>query len=201
MIYRACGPKIRSGPGGALFFTVGNDLRDNYPPGQKHRPGYELVGDKLKFVPVDPTTIRRGVLRDFLRKHVRIYSYLPDLFRAARFRIFPNGFPEENPGPETGPNTMNNSNKRLTWAPPNTPLHQDKLSPAWRVTLMVLADLNREIKADGGKLAIGVVPTMAQTYDRYWNVLTGSHQADQTADWDRFLPQKIISKTLPGPKK
>ena len=182
----------------ALFFYVGNDLRDNYPPGQKHRPGYELVGDKLKFVPVDPTTIRRGVLRDFLRKHVRIYSYLPDLFRAA-LSNFSEWFSEETRARKRAEHDEQFKQKADVGTTQYA-LHQDKLSPAWRVTLMVLADLNREIKADGGKLAIGVVPTMAQTYDRYWNVLTGSHQADQTADWDRFLPQKII-KNFAGAEK
>ncbi|MBU2547308.1 MAG: hypothetical protein KKB20_02760, partial [Proteobacteria bacterium] len=71
-------------------------------------------------------------------------------------------------------------------------LNTQALDESWRVTLEVIKKLEREVRADGGRLALAVIPTITQVYDRYWELLRQQHPDADTRGWDRFRPQEIL---------
>lgn|GEM_PF-3189169 len=174
-----------------LFFYVGNDLGDNYPP-RPHRPGFRLIAGRLEYVPFEVKGRRRNLVRDFCRRHVRIYSYLPDLVRKAanvwsarlsdqtQKRRFEEQSRQFEQGADVGTTQM--------------VLKEDRLGENWRVTLALLQKLHKEVSADGSRLALCVLPTVTQIYDEYWELLRRTYKDFDTLGWDRFKPQKILER-------
>jgi hypothetical protein len=174
-----------------LCFYVGNDLQNNYPP-REHFPGYELENDELIPVPFEVRSFRRNALRDFLRHNVRIYSYLPDLWRGFVTNL------ELKLSKKTKETRLEENQAQYEWHPPKDygreNLVGEGLSKSWQVSIKLIEKLNREVAADGGQLAIVVFPIITQVYDHYWDVLKSMHKPEDTAGWDRYKPQKILEK-------
>ncbi|MFH1138658.1 MAG: GDSL-type esterase/lipase family protein [Pseudomonadota bacterium] len=170
-----------------VCFYAGNDLRDNYPP-PEHLPGFELVGGELR--PVSFTTPRRGPVRDFLRRRLRIYSYLPDLWRRAVNNSLFKFLGREEKRRFEADKAQFDWRPTGEWAP--DVLGPEHLGPAWRLTLAVLEKLFREIQRDGGEPGLCVFPIVTQVYDRYWEALKRQYPARETETWDRFKPQKTL---------
>jgi lysophospholipase L1-like esterase len=174
-----------------LFFYAGNDLDDNYPP-QPHRPGYELVDGELQAIPFTIKGKRRGPLRDFLRRNLRIYTYLPDLWHAVIERL------EERFSSDAKTRLLEAQRAQFEQTADVDAtghlLDQDHLDAKWQVTLKVLSMLQQEVQTDGAELALCVVPTISQTYDRYWDVLLEKDLSAQTNGWDRFKPQNLLEE-------
>jgi lysophospholipase L1-like esterase len=171
-----------------LCFYVGNDLFNNYPP-EPHRPGARLVDGRIEFQPV--TLKRRNPVRDFFRKHVRIYSYLPELFKKAAALI------SSTVSKKTGRSSKAEIQARFEALADTEYTHltikEDESEIRWRITLAVLEKLQKEVKDDGGRLTLCVFPTMAQVYDRYWNILVRKFEPDWADESKRFLPQDILA--------
>ena len=172
-----------------LFFSVHNDLIENYPP-QEFKPGYKLTNGELEYVPFEVKGGRRNFLRDFCRKHFRVYTYLPDLVRTKVELIKqklgleeqPHGFEEHRIRFEEWADVLNTENV----------LSLDPQGEAWQVTLKIIEKLNQEVKAGGGRLALVVFPSVTQTYDRYWNVLEKKRQDAGLPGLERFRPERIL---------
>jgi hypothetical protein len=173
-----------------LFFYVGNDLAGNYPPGGR-RPSFKLENGELAYVPFEIKAGRRNPIRDFFRRRVRIYSFLPDLWRAAW---------NNNLGQVFSAKTRHQRLERhdLQYAgqghvvPTQKAVQTDRMSPNWQVTLALLEKLGREVEADGARFAVAVIPTMVQVYDRNWEILKEKYP-DQAESWDRFRVQRILA--------
>ena len=172
-----------------LFFYAGNDLQENYPP-RDFRPGFRLAGGELEYVPFKVKAGRRGPVRDFFRKYVRIYNYIPDLLRSAA-SIWADRVSEEENKRRLKERRVQFKERADTYTTQYV-LRINELGETWRVTLEVLKKLNREVVSDGGRLALCVIPTITQVYDRYWDLLRDQYQAAETKGWDRFKPQKIL---------
>ena len=174
-----------------LCFYVGNDLHNNYPP-REHFPGYELENGELVAVPFEVRAFRRNVVRDFLRHHVRIYSYLPDLWRGFVTNL------ELKFSKKKKEKRLAENQAQYEWHPPKDygreNLVGEGLSKSWQVTIKLIEKLNQEVTADGGQLAIVVFPIITQVYDKYWDMLRAMHKTEDTAGWDRYKPQKILEK-------
>ena len=172
-----------------LCFYVGNDLFNNHPP-ETHRPGARLINGQIEFQPVKLK--RRNPVRDFFRKHVRIYSYLPELFKNAAALI------SSTVSKKTGRSSREEIRARFeTMADAEytyRTIKEDESGIRWRITLKVLEKLETDVKDDGGRLALCVFPTMAQVYDRYWKVLVQKYEPEWTDERDRFLPQDILAE-------
>ena len=174
-----------------LCFYVGNDLQNNYPP-REYFPGYELEDGQLVSVPFEVRAFRRNAVRDFLRYHVRIYSYLPDLWRGFVTNL------ELKFSKKKKEKRLQENQAQYEWHPPKNygreNLVGDGLSKSWQVTIKLIEKLNREVTADGGQLAIVVFPIITQVYDKYWDMLREMHKTEDTQGWDRYKPQKILEK-------
>jgi len=172
-----------------LFFYAGNDLTDNYPP-QDYRPGARIADGELELVSFEMAPGKRNPLRDFLRKNVRIYSYLPDLLREAvnnwsaalSGEVKRNRFEDEQ--------AQFNVAKDMTWT--REILREEKLDLRWQVTLGIIRKLAGEVRQDGGRPALAVIPTITQVHDQYWRRLLEEYRDFDTSNWDRFKPQKIL---------
>ena len=172
-----------------ICFYAGNDLRDNFPP-KEHLPGLKLVNGKLESIPF--TAPRRGAFRDFLRRRLRIYSYLPDLWRRALNNTLYKYWGEENRQRFQADKAVFDWRPPADWAP--DVLGSGHMGSAWRLTLAVLGKLLAEIRADGADPALCVFPIITQVYDQYWSALKKQYPPQATATWDRFKTQKTIQK-------
>jgi len=172
-----------------LFFYAGNDLTDNYPP-RDYRPGARIVDGELHLVPFEINPGKRNFLRDFLRKNVRIYSYLPDLLREAVNNWSAAMSGEVKKDRFESEQAQFNVAKDMTWT--REILREEKLDLRWRVTLAVIRKLADEVEKDGGRLALAVIPTITQVHDQYWRQLLVDYRDFDTSGWDRFKPQKIL---------
>ncbi|MEW6264019.1 MAG: SGNH/GDSL hydrolase family protein [Thermodesulfobacteriota bacterium] len=174
-----------------LFFYVGNDLQENYPP-QENRPGFKLKDGRLEYVPFEVKGRRRGPVKDFLRKHVRLYNYLPDLFRAAAGNLS-----EWVSGEEKARRLEEHRlqfEQSADLEPTRRAMEFRELDSAWQVTLKVMEKLKNEAAADGAVLALADFPMITQVYDRYWNLLLSRNPGVDTSGWDRFGPQRILEE-------
>jgi lysophospholipase L1-like esterase len=172
-----------------LFFYVGNDLYENHPP-REHRPGFRIENGELVYVPFEVKGGRRNAVRDFLRKHVRVYNYLPDLIRM-RLEVAERKLARRelrDPAAEEKAQFEKMADAEATaYVLQHEPNHV-----RWRVTLELIERLNREVRASGGRLALAVIPTITQLYDRYYEIMKNEFQPGPTGRWDRFGPQKRL---------
>ena len=174
-----------------LFFYVGNDLIGNYPP-QPHRPSYIIENGELKYVPFEVHTARRNWVRDFLRRHARIYTFLPDLWRAAVNNRLGEMFSEKTRRQRLEEQAAQFGSPGLI-DPTGSVIKESELDMRWQVTFKLIEKLKEDVEKDGGRLALCVIPTMVQTYDSKWKLLLEKYP-EASKSWERFRPQQALEK-------
>ncbi len=200
-----------------LFFFVGNDVVNNYAPLEVARAGgaiqknfYRLAADGSL---LEPETFDRAAFRaehhlspppetgrppladiaDWLWLHSDLYRwltpYLGEIEPVLR---------------ALGPSGLLGGQAYIAALFPGEPvaLYVYRTPPdetwqaAWRLTEALLSDLRDRVAADGGRLAVVIIPTMEQVYPQVWAQTLRRRPALQAERWDLTLPNRRLADIL-----
>ncbi|MBU0513312.1 MAG: SGNH/GDSL hydrolase family protein, partial [Proteobacteria bacterium] len=209
LVYHLIGKKLKPDLVIVMFF-VGNDLFNNMGPCDE-RPCFRIKDGRLVKPPFRRRDLNTGPVRDWLRRHVRLYTLLPNLVRqlgqafrhrrrqARRVSATSKKPPEQRPGWDEptaltrlmfrAVDLLDSGDSRLMYA--TTDL-STWWAAAYAVTFKLLAKWDAEVRADGGRLVVVDVPWYDQMYDdRYALALKGLPLWLYPAGtWDRFNVQR-----------
>jgi hypothetical protein len=196
-----------------VMFFVGNDFFNNMGPCNE-RPCYRVKDGRLIKLPFKRRDLNTGLVRDWLRRNVRLYTLLPNLFRqlghALKFKR--QQAKQSRPVKKKGRarpsawelpaifsrqmwravDLLSSGDSRLMYAATNL---SGWWAMAYQVTFKILEKWSAEVKAAGGRLVVVDVPWYDQMYDdRYALAMRAVPMwLFPIGTWDRFNVQKRFS--------
>ena len=161
-----------------------NDPAANHPRlhWDTDRPYYRLAPDgRLKRLPYQPKTNTRGVVRDFMRRNLRIYTFFPRRIREMVRRV----------KGKTARKLSDHPFEYFRWyASPSHPLARE----AWDVTFAIIKEFRRMTEASGARFVLMDVPFRGQVTRRSWDELLARFQELRQAGerFERQRPQQLL---------
>jgi hypothetical protein len=74
----------------------------------------------------------------------------------------------------------------------------DEWASGWALTGAILSRLKQEVMADGGQLAVVIIPAREQVYPDEWARTVAASREMQALNWDLTLPNQQVSQILTG---
>ena len=198
-----------------LFFFTRNDVVNNHAPLEIARNGgsiqknfYQLdaQGNLIPPEPFDPERAYDNAPKppslppapliktaDWLWLHSHLYRWLVPYLRDIPALV-----------KALGPSGILGGEGRIRATHPAIPVpfytyHQppgDDWASGWALTEAILARLKQEVRADGGHLAVVIIPAREQVYlDEWARTVTASREM-QALNWDLTLPNRQVGQIL-----
>jgi lysophospholipase L1-like esterase len=177
---------FRYDPDLVLLAFAHNDPANNHPRLHRStdRPYFSLAPDgRLERLAYRPQNNSRGLVRDFLRRHLRIYTFFPKRVREAFRRI-------KHKTTEKG---GDHPFEHFRWyASASDPLARE----AWELTFGILKEFRRATEARGASFVLVDIPYQGQVVRRRWEkFLTDFPQLREAGEqFERQRPQELLSE-------
>jgi hypothetical protein len=186
------GPLEIARNGGSIqksFYRLDETGKLVYPP--PFDPDHAYPSEEAKPKPLPPAPLLKTA--DWLWLHSHLYRWL-----APYLRDIP-------PVLKTlGPSGLLGGEGRIRAAHPSVPVpfyvYQKPIGEewqnAWALTEAILADLRRQVEANGGHLAVIITPAKEQVYPEQWAKTLATNPSMQNSNWDLTLPNRQLTQIL-----
>jgi len=76
------------------------------------------------------------------------------------------------------------------------PEYETAWEKAWAITEALILELNREVREQGGRFGVVILPSSAQVYPQLWRATVEKCPVMQTIAWDMEKPNRILANFL-----
>lgn len=161
-----------------------NDPSNNYPRlhWDTDRPYFRLDAEgRLERIPYHTKDKSRGAVLDFMRAHLRIYTFFPKRIRDA-LRTARNKDPKDD--------ISNPFQAYQLYPTASDPLGKE----AWDLTLALLKEFRRKTEAGGAHFVLVDIPFRGQVTRRYWDEFVATYPGviKAGASFERQEPQEVL---------
>lgn len=175
---------LRYQPDLVVLAFAHNDPANNHPLLHRNtdRPYFRLTDQgRLERLPYRMESDSRGPVRDFLRRHLRIYTFFPKRVREAVRRL-------RNKTAREGPAKLQNHFELYPTA--QEPLGRE----AWELTFALLKEFRRKVEASGAEFVLLEIPFKGQVEKRYWEKFLANYPEvrQREADFENQEPQRLL---------